>query len=707
MPRFLSSLTVAILIAALSTGCALYDAFQGEDPDGEPDAGEPDIGEPDVGEPDTDHLNPCGGTADLLFDGEPAELDSPCGRCDEGALACDPDDDNALLCAGERAEEDLNVCGGCDSLIDVELGAECDADGLPGFYICEDLETISCAALSCDAEDLDEFQWPLDGEHGLDWVITGYVELVGPNDLPMDYTGITGDAARVGPDPETLTVALATYAVMDEAVEVRAPIAGVVIAAEDGHHDRHYSCDEDNPPEDNHVTLQLENGFQLRLGQLRRGFVAVDVGDEVEAGDLLGHVGGSGCTGEPALALRLADCAGDPLSTFDLELWGDEPPEYNPPPRFMSAHLVPGNLEDDYYLVDPPPSVRSVRINEPHSHIVAISNANNDSISPGFAFIGAGGQSESIGFTTAGSPIVRVHVFRPSLSGGGGFFPHTLEYSLDGQTQITVELSASEHRGRAWALVRADRMDFEADAFRTQTFGSDEFHPLDFHPFFFNGWTYLIVGFSSFLAEHVFWFDQDLTTHQDLMEMEILSGGTASRPTANASYMTPDGPRYAGLWRRQTSINYTYGVHENQRIGAHTSSVNSNAASGRYPNQARKLFIDDEWRYTALFDDLSGAREIEEDVPVEDFDDHVDARLLSDSQVPYSLFTYLNEDGEERLMVVWQTAPSNIASNLEIRDDLTPEELHFELTEETFTMIRAFTPYTNDQGQTRFIYVVY
>ena len=90
------------------------------------------------------------------------------------------------------------------------------------------------------------------------------------------------------------------YAVFGE--RVHAPCAGEVIEAVDGRPDL-------NPPEadrknlaGNHVVLRCaEEGVDVALAHMREGSVAVEQGERVEEGQLLGRVGNSGNTSEPHL----------------------------------------------------------------------------------------------------------------------------------------------------------------------------------------------------------------------------------------------------------------------------------------------------------------------------------------------------------------------------------------------------------------------
>ncbi len=86
---------------------------------------------------------------------------------------------------------------------------------------------------------------------------------------------------------------------------IHAPADGVITESVDGIDDNAPGVLNPTAPAGNHVVIDHGNGEYSLLAHLRRGSVAVQTGDHVNAGDLLGRCGNSGNTTEPHLHYHL------------------------------------------------------------------------------------------------------------------------------------------------------------------------------------------------------------------------------------------------------------------------------------------------------------------------------------------------------------------------------------------------------------------
>lgn len=112
----------------------------------------------------------------------------------------------------------------------------------------------------------------------------------------------------------------AAYAIF--AAELRAPCAGVVVAAEGSMPDFEVPQNDQVKRLGNHVILRC-GAAEIVLAHMRQGSVAVAPGDRVEVGDRLGQVGNSGASTEPHLhihAQRPAPAGAPPISGDPLAL---------------------------------------------------------------------------------------------------------------------------------------------------------------------------------------------------------------------------------------------------------------------------------------------------------------------------------------------------------------------------------------------------
>lgn len=87
--------------------------------------------------------------------------------------------------------------------------------------------------------------------------------------------------------------------------KVLSPVSGTIIAAFDDESDIVPGTEKFISMEGNHVYLRIDaTGTYLLLNHLKQDSVTVAVGDHVNAGEVLGHVGNSGSTSEPHLHIH-------------------------------------------------------------------------------------------------------------------------------------------------------------------------------------------------------------------------------------------------------------------------------------------------------------------------------------------------------------------------------------------------------------------
>jgi len=89
-------------------------------------------------------------------------------------------------------------------------------------------------------------------------------------------------------------------------VPVVAPASGVVSVAHDGEPDEAPGSVSNNidAPAGNYVAIQLETGTYLLVAHLKRGSVAVEEGETVKEGQVIGQCGNSGNTSEPHIHIH-------------------------------------------------------------------------------------------------------------------------------------------------------------------------------------------------------------------------------------------------------------------------------------------------------------------------------------------------------------------------------------------------------------------
>lgn len=98
---------------------------------------------------------------------------------------------------------------------------------------------------------------------------------------------------------------LASYYCWDE--PMLAPADGTVVEAEDVHPDQRIGETASDNFAGNVVVIEFGPDLYVQLAHLRAGSVTVDVGDQVQAGDIIGRCGNSGHSLEPHLHMQVQD----------------------------------------------------------------------------------------------------------------------------------------------------------------------------------------------------------------------------------------------------------------------------------------------------------------------------------------------------------------------------------------------------------------
>ncbi len=130
--------------------------------------------------------------------------------------------------------------------------------------------------------------WPLEGAPFTELYISNYVD-VDPTGGILDYTG--NDASYDG--HTAWDIGAGNFHEMDLGVKLYAAADGTVSHVHDGEFDRYTSWGSPSPTA-NYVKIDHGDGWQTIYWHLRRDSLQVEVGQEVEAGDFIGHMGSSG-----------------------------------------------------------------------------------------------------------------------------------------------------------------------------------------------------------------------------------------------------------------------------------------------------------------------------------------------------------------------------------------------------------------------------
>ncbi len=140
------------------------------------------------------------------------------------------------------------------------------------------------------------FIWPMAGEIDHDHVLVGYMDHDSTSGIRDYMSNIHTYDGHNGVD-----MGLLTFREMDHGVPVFAAEAGVVSATAFEHPDRNTAWDPTLANLMNGAVIDHGGDIQTAYFHFRRNSVTVEVGEEVEAGQLLGYIGSSGFSDMPHL----------------------------------------------------------------------------------------------------------------------------------------------------------------------------------------------------------------------------------------------------------------------------------------------------------------------------------------------------------------------------------------------------------------------
>lgn len=133
-----------------------------------------------------------------------------------------------------------------------------------------------------------------------------------PQDYALDIVQLNGFGNRaMGIAPESLD----SYEIFGS--PVFSPCGGQILIAEDGHIDNVPPARDSVNLAGNHIVIACE-GVEILLAHLQHESIAVEQGDVVEAGTMLGNVGNSGHSSQPHLHIH-AERGGEPGKILEGE----------------------------------------------------------------------------------------------------------------------------------------------------------------------------------------------------------------------------------------------------------------------------------------------------------------------------------------------------------------------------------------------------
>ena len=190
----------------------------------------------------------------------------------------------------------------------------------------------------CDARDLPNIKWPLEGTVSRDFAVINYMD-DDPSPGVRDFMGHVGEDAITYDGHDGVDIAIGGFGTMDRGIPVFAGVDGVVESAEDGAPDRNRAdTSAEVKAHANDVVIRAANGYLFNYWHLRKDSVRVRAGDRVHVGEKLGEVGSSGRSDCPHVHLAAYDCTGHAIDMMGRGMFADPPP-YDAPRGLMDVQI--------------------------------------------------------------------------------------------------------------------------------------------------------------------------------------------------------------------------------------------------------------------------------------------------------------------------------------------------------------------------------
>jgi hypothetical protein len=191
-----------------------------------------------------------------------------------------------------------------------------------------------------------KFLWPTEGQLFSDSYIANYIDL---DPSPNDNDPLTVDVRDFADNELTFNfhngqdISIGTFQRMDSDFEIYAAASGTVSSTHDGEFDRHSSVPSPAPIA-NHVVVDHGSGWETRYFGLRRDSIPVVVGQQVQAGDLIGLIGSSGVSTRPDVHFEVRH------NNRPVETLFDPATHYFNPPRYSldEATLIDSGITNHY-----------------------------------------------------------------------------------------------------------------------------------------------------------------------------------------------------------------------------------------------------------------------------------------------------------------------------------------------------------------------